>query len=251
MARDNSYPALEPGAFFGLLVIPALVCLTHQFLVHAPGGTSPRALLIIVGAFSTGAVCPLALRDLLIAKTKRPSRIARSGFAGHPAPEAARMAAPAREPVRPFALPRLQPAAWPDTARVEGRAPSPGAQAGMSAAAFAALCAREMVRAGWHACVTSHGPGVGADVVAEREGFRVALTCVVGPHPVSYRAVQQAVACANEQSAMGVVVSGSGYTAAARHLAATTRVLLLHHRDLGTLDRLLERDDARLARQTA
>lgn len=278
MARRKSQPAIDPSAVFGLLAIPALLWLIHEFLRQAPLGSGPEAMLIIVGTFAAGALCPRAICHVvavvaagrssgMLSAARPPQQTANVSLAKRRASDVASIGI----------LPRLPPEALVDGAGPREHVPASTAHAGtpvrvpthsarvglherglahaphadMSSAAFASFCAREMVRAGWHACVTSHGPESRADIVAERSGCRVAVACAIGAHPVGYRAVQQAVASANEQGAIGVVVSASGYTAAAQHLAASNRVLLLHYRDLGALDRILARCGVSLATEPA
>jgi HJR/Mrr/RecB family endonuclease len=59
--------------------------------------------------------------------------------------------------------------------------------------------------------------------------------------PVGNKAVQEvAAARIHEQDDYAAVVTNSRYTSAARQLAATNGVLLLHHSDLRDIDELLE-----------
>ena len=73
----------------------------------------------------------------------------------------------------------------------------------------------------------------GADIIAERSGLRVVIQCKFYTSPVGNEALQQVVASRlHEHAAKAVVVSNANYTRAARQLAATTDVLLLHHDEL-------------------
>jgi HJR/Mrr/RecB family endonuclease len=107
-------------------------------------------------------------------------------------------------------------------------------------AEFETFCAEELRRAGWNAQVTQQSRDQGVDVVAEKAGMRVVLQCKFYSRPVGNKSVQEvAAARAHEQAHYGVVVTNNGYTPAAEQLAATNRILLLHYRDLRTLDTIL------------
>ena len=98
-------------------------------------------------------------------------------------------------------------------------------------------CARQLERAGWTARVTKAAGDQGADVVAEKDGRRLVVQCKLYSKPVGNKAVQEAFAAKGFEQADGAaVVTNAGYTPAARRLAASNRVLLLHHDDLPTLD---------------
>lgn len=98
------------------------------------------------------------------------------------------------------------------------------------------FCASLLEQAGWRARATRASGDQGADVLAERDGERLVLQCKRYGKPVGNGAVQEAAAAARHWSAdRAVVVSNAGFTPAARKLAASTDVLLLHHDDLGDL----------------
>lgn len=98
------------------------------------------------------------------------------------------------------------------------------------------FCADLLARAGWQARPTQASGDQGADVIAERSGTRLVVQCKRYGKPVGNAAVQEAAAAARHWSAeMAAVVSNAGFTPAARKLAATTGVLLLHHDDLAEL----------------
>ena len=98
-------------------------------------------------------------------------------------------------------------------------------------------CARQLEEAGWTARVTKAAGDQGADVVAEKDGRRLVIQCKLYSKPVGNKAVQEAFAAKGFEQADGAaVVTNAGYTPAARRLAASNRVLLLHHDDLATLD---------------
>lgn len=109
-------------------------------------------------------------------------------------------------------------------------------------AEFETFCAEELRRAGWDARVTMQSRDQGVDVVAAKNGHRVVLQCKLYARPVGNKSVQEAAAArAHEQADFGIVVSNNRYTEAAEQLAATNSILLLHYRDLGSLDKILNR----------
>lgn len=98
------------------------------------------------------------------------------------------------------------------------------------------FCAGRLQQAGWQARPTRASGDQGADIIAERGGTRLVVQCKRYGKPVGNGAVQEAAAAARHWSAeMAAVVSNAGFTPAARKLAATTGVLLLHHDDLAEL----------------
>lgn len=102
--------------------------------------------------------------------------------------------------------------------------------------AYERFCAERLRLAGWQARPTQASGDQGADVIAERDGTRLVVQCKRYGKPVGNGAVQEAAAAARHWSAeMAAVVSNAGFTPAARKLALTTGVLLLHHDDLGDL----------------
>jgi HJR/Mrr/RecB family endonuclease len=109
----------------------------------------------------------------------------------------------------------------------------------LSPLAYEAYCALLLRDAGWQAHKTARRDQ-GVDVIAALRGTKVAIQCKMYTHPVGNRAVQEVVAGRLHYGAdMAVVVSTAPYTYAARELAASTRVLLLHHDQLANLDELL------------
>lgn len=102
--------------------------------------------------------------------------------------------------------------------------------------AYERFCAARLTAAGWQARTTPAGGDQGVDIVAERGGTRLVVQCKRYAKPVGNGAVQEIVAAARHWSSdMAAVVSNAGFTPAARKLAGTTGVLLLHHDDLATL----------------
>jgi restriction system protein len=92
-------------------------------------------------------------------------------------------------------------------------------------------------RAGWDARLTTITGDQGTDIIAERDGKRVVVQCKFYSKPVGNKAVQEvAAAKQHERADQAVVVSNAAYTKAARQLAGTTGVFLLHHDDLAGFD---------------
>jgi restriction system protein len=110
----------------------------------------------------------------------------------------------------------------------------------MSPEEFEHYCAAVLREMKWRARVTQASGDQGVDIVAEKRGARIVIQCKKYSKPVGNRAVQEIVAgIAHEGADRGVVVAASDYTPAARALAASNEVLLLHHSDLRKIDRLL------------
>jgi restriction system protein len=94
-------------------------------------------------------------------------------------------------------------------------------------------CTEALRRAGWDARLTTVTGDQGTDIIAERDGKRVVVQCKFYSKPVGNKAVQEAAAARlHERADQAIVVSNAAYTKAARQLAGTTGVLLLHHDDL-------------------
>jgi restriction system protein len=70
------------------------------------------------------------------------------------------------------------------------------------------------------------------DIIAERDGKRIVVQCKFYSKPVGNKAVQEAAARLHGRADKAIVVSNAAYTKAARQLAGTTGVILLHHDDL-------------------
>lgn len=99
------------------------------------------------------------------------------------------------------------------------------------------FCADRLARAGWRTHRTPSSGDQGADVVADREGFRLVVQCKRLGRPVGNAAVQEAAAALRYwEGDRAAVVSNAGFTPAARRLAGATGVLLLHHDALQALD---------------
>ena len=102
--------------------------------------------------------------------------------------------------------------------------------------AYERYCAELLGEAGWDARPTGASGDQGCDVIAEKAGVRLVVQCKRYARPVGNAAVQEVAAAALHWSGdMAAVVSNAGFTPAARKLAGTTGVLLLHHDDLSGL----------------
>jgi len=110
----------------------------------------------------------------------------------------------------------------------------------MTPSEFEMFCADQLQQSGWDARVTRRSRDQGVDVVAEKAGVRLVLQCKLYSGPVGNKAVQEiAAGKVHEQAHFGAVVTNSRYTSSAEQLAATNGVLLLHYRDLASLENLL------------
>ncbi len=111
----------------------------------------------------------------------------------------------------------------------------------MSPTEFEAFCAEQLRQVGWHARVTMQSRDQGVDIIAEKKSRRVVFQCKLYSRGVGNKCVQEITAGrVHEQADYGVVVSNSRYTDAAEQLAATNGILLLHYRDLGNIDEILD-----------
>jgi restriction system protein len=97
-------------------------------------------------------------------------------------------------------------------------------------------CAQALREAGWTTQLTKATGDQGTDIIGERAGKRIVVQCKFYSNPVGNKAVQEiAAARLHERADQAIVVSNALYTEAARQLAGTTGVILLHHDDLGKI----------------
>lgn len=138
------------------------------------------------------------------------------------------------------------------TARVRGWAEE--ADASSVAARFASAdpyeyerwCAGQLSRCGWKAEATRASADQGVDVVAVKDGLKVALQCKLHANAIGNKAIQEVhAAAAFIDATHAAVVAPADYTRAARQLAGKLGVLLLHHTQLAKLDELLAAAPAR------
>lgn len=117
---------------------------------------------------------------------------------------------------------------------------SQGMTASMDPLEYERYCAQLLSQAGWKARLTPASSDQGADVIATRNGQKLVVQCKLYSRPVGNRAVQEVFAARQyQQGHIAAVVTNAGYTRQARELAASTGVLLLHHRQLGALEKYL------------
>ncbi|EAY4479002.1 restriction endonuclease [Salmonella enterica] len=111
-------------------------------------------------------------------------------------------------------------------------------------AEYEALCADILKSCGWDARVTKLSGDQGVDVIAEKDGFSIAIQCKKYSNPVGNKAVQEVTSGkAYYQTDTCAVVTNATYTPSARSLAKSQKVLLLHHTDLYDLDEKIEELD--------
>lgn len=105
--------------------------------------------------------------------------------------------------------------------------------ANMSGVEYERYCAALLSNCGWTASVTKASGDQGADIVAHKQGRRIVVQCKKYTGSVGNAAVQEAFAAMRHyQCSEAVVVTTGSFTAAAKQLAATTGVRLLHHSEL-------------------
>jgi restriction system protein len=111
--------------------------------------------------------------------------------------------------------------------------PSEDYNQGMESVQFEHFCAQIAHRVGWNARVTQGSGDQGIDVIANNSTHKVVLQCKKHTHPVGNKAVQEIVAGKHFENAdFAAVVSNARFTPAARQLASSAGVALLHHTEL-------------------
>jgi restriction system protein len=99
----------------------------------------------------------------------------------------------------------------------------------MSGVEFEKFVAQNLEDGGWFVTFTSKTGDQGVDLIAERDGVRVAVQCKRSAKPVGNKAVQEVLAGKEfSEASEACVISNQTYTKAARQLAASTGVKLLH-----------------------
>ncbi|MEE3064025.1 MAG: restriction endonuclease [Actinomycetota bacterium] len=92
----------------------------------------------------------------------------------------------------------------------------------MDGIAFEQYVAARLGRAGWRVGTTPAAGDYGVDLIAEKDGRRVAIQCKRYGKPVGVAAVQQVVSGARHHGCTrSIVVSNQQFTAAAKQLAHT------------------------------
>jgi hypothetical protein len=90
--------------------------------------------------------------------------------------------------------------------------------------------------AGWQATLTPATGDHGADIIANKGGFQVAIQCKLYSSPVGNSSVQEAYTAKDfYQCQAAVVVSNASYTKAARTVATRNKVHLVHHDEIVSL----------------
>ena len=93
---------------------------------------------------------------------------------------------------------------------------------------FEQSCGARLSELGFEVEFTSVSGDFGCDIVATKDGLRYAVQCKGREMPAGVTAVQEAAAARSHyKTDYAVVISQSGYTKAARDLAASTRVVLV------------------------
>jgi restriction system protein len=112
----------------------------------------------------------------------------------------------------------------------------------LSPSEYEGFCAHELRQAGWAVQQTPIVGDQGVDLIAEKNGMRVAVQCKLYSKAVGNKAVQEiAAGRVHHRTAYGAVVSNSRFTEAAKALASSNRICLLHHKDLSRLEDFLAR----------
>lgn len=101
---------------------------------------------------------------------------------------------------------------------------------------FELFCQKRLLELGWNAKTTSVTGDFGADLVVERDGATIIIQCKYYSKPVGVDAVQQVFAAMTFYKAQkAAVVSNQSYTKAARQMAQSNSVALLHMNELDKL----------------
>lgn len=102
------------------------------------------------------------------------------------------------------------------------------------------FCKHLLEVSGWDVLTTPATGDQGADLIGTKSGVRVVFQCKFYSQPVGNKAVQEAhTAKAFQRADYAVVVTNADFTAAARQLAQSSGVFLIHHNALSDLDKVL------------
>jgi len=103
----------------------------------------------------------------------------------------------------------------------------------MTPTEFEQFCAAQLRSFGWDARVTQASGDQGVDVIASKNGKKLVVQCKLYGRPVGNKAVQEiSAARLHEAADFAAVVSNQSYTPAARRLAQTNGVALLHFSEM-------------------
>ncbi|MFC3692235.1 MULTISPECIES: restriction endonuclease [Methylopilaceae] len=118
----------------------------------------------------------------------------------------------------------------------------------MTPTGFEQWCQRRLQKQGWIAITTQATGDQGADVLAEKDGFRAVVQCKYYTSSVGNKSVQEVFAAKQHyRYDAAAVVTNAGYTASARTLARSTGVVLLTIHDLDRFDELMDAPWTRVA----
>lgn len=106
----------------------------------------------------------------------------------------------------------------------------------MSPTEYEHFCAERLRKDGWSANVTQASADQGADIIAQNGQVSLAIQCKQYAKPVGNGAVQEVVAAKTHYGTThAIVIATAGFTSAARKLAETNGVALIHHDDIAQL----------------
>jgi len=108
----------------------------------------------------------------------------------------------------------------------------------MDAVEYERFVAALLSSRGWDTRLTKGSGDQGVDVIAEKQGVKAVIQCKLYSYPVGNDAVQQVIAGRTFYNGhVAAVVTNATFTSSARQLASAAHVLLLHHDEVGQLDR--------------
>ncbi|MGD0822697.1 MAG: restriction endonuclease [Desulfomonilia bacterium] len=112
----------------------------------------------------------------------------------------------------------------------------------LSPVGFESYCAQILRDSGWNASTTKGSSDQGVDIVATKNGIKAIFQCKKLSSPVGNKAVQEATAGkAYYVADIGFVVSNAEFTPAARDLANSTGIKLIHYSQLNDLERHIKK----------
>lgn len=107
----------------------------------------------------------------------------------------------------------------------------------MSGVEYEQYCAAVLESSGWKVRTTRATGDQGVDIIGEIRGEIVVFQCKHYTHPIGNKAVQEVIAGRTfEHVKYAAVISNAPYTLAAKQLAASDGIVLLHHADLYDLN---------------
>lgn len=104
---------------------------------------------------------------------------------------------------------------------------------------FEHWCADQVRRQGWQVVVSQASGDQGVDVIARRNGTKVAIQCKRYSNPIGNKSVQEAFTGAqNENAGYSCVIGTGGFTQAAKQIASNTGVKLIDAADIQSFSNL-------------